>query len=121
MATKITFNLLLILLIELPIVAYFFRKKKRQVAVFVALLANIVTWIVSTILFQNNPDTNMLPIKIGGAIFETLVYWFFLGRNWKKAILMSLIANTASYLATTFIQLPDGFLQKAPPGNNIIR
>ena len=118
MAAKITFTLLLILLIELPVVAYFVRKKKRPAAVLVALLANLVTWIVSTMLWQKNPDINLLVVAAGSAIFEMLIYWFFLGRNWKKAILMALISNFLSFLATQYIHLPDNMFQKQ---NNMVR
>ena len=118
MAAKLTFNLLIILLVELPIVAYFFRRKKRPSALTVAFLVNIVSWVIGTIIWFKNPDVNMLYVRIGTSILETVVYWFFLGRNWKKAILMALIANAASFAVSQFVYLPDSFFQKS---NNMIR
>ncbi len=117
-AAKLTFELLLILLVELPIVAYFFRRKKRPTVLTVALLVNVLSWVIGTILWLRNPDVNKFYIKMGTSALEAAVYWYFLGRNWKKAILMSLVANTVSYIITHFVYLPDDFFQKK---TNMIR
>lgn len=111
-AIQLTFSLLLTLLVKLPIVGFFFGKKKRQPAVMTALLINLVSWIIGTLIWLKNPDLNQFYIRIGTSILETIAYWFFLGRNWKKALLMALITNTLSYLATQYITLPEGFFMK---------
>ncbi|MES2850978.1 MAG: hypothetical protein V4685_18140 [Bacteroidota bacterium] len=128
---QLTFNLLLTLLIKLPVIAFFFKQKKRAPAVTLALVINLVTWIIGTIVWLKlaetavpaSPetkvfDTTQLYIRIGGSIFEAIAYWFFLGRNWKKAVLLSLISNVAIYFAAQYITLPEGFFQKK---DNMIR
>lgn len=117
-AILLTFNLVLTLLVKLPVVGFFFGKKKRQPAVMTALLINLVSWILGTLIWLKNPDVNQFYIRIGTSILEAIAYWFLLGRNWKKAILMSLVTNTLSYLATQYITLPEGFFQKK---DNMIR
>lgn len=117
-AIQLTFNLLLTLLVKLPIIGFFFRKKKRQPAVMTALMINLVSWIIGTIIWLKNPDINPFYVRICTSILEGIAYWFFLGRNWKKALLMTIITNVLSYLATQYITLPEGFFQKK---DNMIR
>lgn len=115
---QLTFNLLLTLVVKLPIVAFFFKRKKRQPAVTVAVVINLITWIVGTLLWLKNPDVNQFFLRIGISVAEAIAYWFFLGRNWKKAILIAIVTNIAIYVAAKFIVLPEGFFQKK---DNIIR
>jgi hypothetical protein len=128
---QLTFNLLLTLLVKLPVVAFFFKTKKRAPAVGIALVINLVTWIIGTIVWLKlaetvvpvSPeikvfDTTQLYIRISGCIVEAIAYWFFLGRNWKKAVLLSVISNVVIYFAAQYITLPEGFFQKK---DNMIR
>jgi hypothetical protein len=128
---QLTFNLLLTLLVKLPVVAFFFKTKKRLPAVTVALVINIITWIIGTIVWLKlaetavpvSPetkvfDTTQLYIRISGCVVEAIAYWFFLGRNWKRAILLSVISNVAIYFAAQYITLPEGFFQRK---DNMIR
>jgi hypothetical protein len=117
-AIQLTFHLLLTLLIKLPIIGFFFGKKKRQPAVLTALMINLVSWIIGTMIWLKNPDVNQLYVRIGTSVLEAIAYWFFLGRNWKKAILMAAVTNLLSYIATQYITLPEGFFQKK---SNMIR
>ncbi len=127
----LTFNLLLMLAVKLPIIAFFFKKKRRVPAVSVAVVINLVTWIIGTIVWlklaetiepvAGEPkafDTTQLYIRIFGSVVEAIAYWFFLGRNWKRAILISIVSNIAMYFAAQYITLPEGFFQKK---DNIIR
>lgn len=128
---QLTFNLLLMLAVKLPIIAFFFRRKRRVPAVTVALVINLITWILSTIVWLKMAETavpvagetrvfdsTQLYIRIGICIVEAIAYWFFLGRNLKRAILLSFVSNIAIYFAAQFITLPENFFQKK---DNIIR
>jgi hypothetical protein len=130
-AIQLTFNLLLSLVVKLPIVAFFFKKKKRQHAIGFAFVINLITWIIGTIIWLKlaesalpvSPETktvdmNQLFIRIGACVVEIIAYWFFFGRNWKKAILIAVLSNLAFYVAAQFITLPEGFFQKK---DNMIR
>ena len=44
-------NFFLTIFIELPIIALFFKRKKRKQALFMALLINVISWAVAHILF----------------------------------------------------------------------
>lgn len=117
-ALDLTFKLLLTLSVNLPIVSFFFKKKKRQPAVVTALLINLITWIVATIIWLKNPDVNLFHVRIVTSIVEGMAYWYFLGRNWKKALAMTIITNVISYFITQYVTLPEGFFQKK---DNMIR
>ena len=117
LALQLTFSLLLTLFVKLSIVSFFFKKKKRQPAVVIALLINLITWIVGTIIWLKDPDVNQLYIRIATTIVEGVAYWFFFGRNWQKALLMTIATNLVGYFATLY-HLPEDFFQKK---NNMIR
>lgn len=80
-------------------------------------LINVVTWPVVNII-RLNTEWNLDMVEIGVVIFEGLALWFFLGRNWKKAALISIIANGASFIITKFVYIGPDFFQKK---TNIIR
>lgn len=110
---ELTFDLLLTLLVEIPIIAFFFKRRKRQPAVIVGLIVNIATWPIFHYFRFKYPDLDIIWIKAGIAVIEAAAYWYFLGRNWKKAILISLVANGASFLVTSYIKFPaDAFMRK---------
>ncbi len=105
------FNFLLTILVELPIVGFFFKKRKRKAAWLVCLLANLVTWPIVNII-RLNTDWNLEIVEIGVVILEGAAYWFFLGRNWTKAISITILANAASFLLTKFVHIGPDFFQK---------
>ncbi len=112
---SLTFNLLFTLAIKLPIVAYFFKKRKRQSAINIAMIINLTSWVISKIIWLQFAEVSphiLLEITIGMAVVEGVAYWYFLGRNWKKALLMALVTNIAAYLITTYIKMPAGLFQK---------
>lgn len=115
---ELTFDLLLTLLVELPIIAFFFKRRKRQAALIVGLIVNLATWPIFHYFRFKYPDLNVIWIKAGITVIEAVAYWYFLGRNWKKAILLSLVANGASLLVTSFIKYPSDIFLKKP---NMIR
>lgn len=127
----LTFNLLLTLAVKLPIVAFFFRRKKRQTAITIGFVINLITWIIGTIVWLKlaenaapvSPevkifDSTQLYIRMAGTVVEAVAYWFFMGRNWKKAILLSVVSNLVMYFAALYITLPENFFQKK---DNMIR
>lgn len=110
---ELAFNLLFTILIELPIIAFFFRKRKRRYAVSVGLFVNIVTWpIVNIIRLNTEWDLNW--VQVGVAVAEGIAYWFLLGRHIKKSVLIAIIANAASFFATKYIHIGPDLFQKSP-------
>jgi len=86
---------LLTLLVELPIVCTSFRQQWRQ-ALLVGFLLNLFTWpLLHLIIFSCNIDINIL--EIGVAVTEALGYWLLLKCSFKKALLVSFLANGISY------------------------
>lgn len=114
----LTFNLLLTMAVKLPIIAFFFKKKKRPAAVSIAFIINLITWIIATIIWLKDPDVNQLHLRVGIFVLEAVAFWFFLGRNWKRAVLLSFVSNLLVYFVTMYITLPEGIFQKK---DNIIR
>lgn len=50
---------------------------------------------------------------IGAVTLEGVGYWFFLNCNWKKATLLTLVANAASFILNKLIHFePDLFHHK---------
>lgn len=114
---ELAFNLLLTLLLELPIVAFFFSKRKRKHALLFALLINIITWpIVNIIRFNTNWDLNIVEIFV--VISEALAYWLILGVGWKKGSIISILANLVSFFVTKLVHIDPEMFQKKV---NIIR
>jgi hypothetical protein len=96
MATVLTINLLLLIAIELPIVGFFFRKRKRRGALLVAFFLNIAIWpIINILRFQTEWNVDVLHWI--GALLEFIGYWQILKISWKKALLIAFIANLASF------------------------
>lgn len=86
---------LLTLLIELPVVWLFFRGEARE-ALIAGFLLNLFTWpLLHVLLFYTQINVNVL--ELGVAITESIGYKIMMNCNWKKAILLAFIANTASY------------------------
>src|SRR5665647_2500762 len=105
----LAFNFLLTILIELPIIALFFKRKKRQSALLMTLLINVISWSVAHIIIFS-VDTDLNPsyvyyVAIGIAIGEAIAFRQFLECNWRKAIIMSLIVNSLSFFITQLIQI----------------
>ncbi len=107
----LAFNFLIIILIELPIIALFFKRKKRQAALGMALLINIISWSVTHIVFFTF-DINMYYVAVVLAIGEAIAFHFLLPCNWKKAFIISLIVNSLSFSITHAI--PEDLFQQKP-------
>ncbi|MEJ7588532.1 MAG: hypothetical protein WKI04_13305 [Ferruginibacter sp.] len=98
------------ILVELPIIALFFKRKKRSAALIMAFLINIISWAAAHIIFFST-DFNMNYVAVILAIGEAIAFRRFLECNWKKAIIMSLIVNILSFTAVRFIPI-DSLLSK---------
>jgi hypothetical protein len=107
----LAFNLLLIFLIEVPIIGFFFKRKKRSSAYVFAFLINAITWPIINVI-RLNTDWNLIYVQCGITIVEIVAYIFFIQCSWKKALLMAIIANTLSFVATKYIKLPENLLKK---------
>ncbi len=109
----LAFNLLLTILLELPVVGFFFVRKKRKNALLVCLLTNLVTWPIINIL-RLNTEINSDIIAIAVVAAEGAAYWFFLETGFKKGLLMSFVANLLSYILTRIIFIPGDYWQGKP-------
>lgn len=89
-------NFLLTLLIELPILVLFFKRKKRKAAVLMAVLINIVSWSIAHIIFFSS-DLPVYYVAIGLAVGEAVAFILLLECGWKRAITLSLLANSLSF------------------------
>jgi len=104
-------NLLLTLLLEIPIIALFFTRRKRQQAILAGTLINTISWSVAHILFFTM-DINIYLVAVVLAIGEAIAFHFFLPCNWRIAILISLIANSLSFFVTQ--RIPNDLFQSKP-------
>lgn len=108
----LAFDLLLTLLIELPIFALFFKRKKRPAVLMYGLLVNLISWPVAHIL-KISTDINAHLIEVLVVTAEGFGLWLLIECGWKKGFIMSAIANGLSYLATSFIHIdPEIFQNK---------
>jgi ABC-type uncharacterized transport system permease subunit len=102
----LTFNLLLTLLIELPVVAFFFKRKVREHAVLTAFLVNIVTWpLVQVVVFSTDVTQQNFFLETAVILAEAIAYKIWLDCSWKKSFLMSAIANLMSYGAGILLKM----------------
>ncbi len=101
-------NFLLIILVEIPILILFFKRKKRQNAVYMALLINIISWAVAHVILFST-EVNIYYVTILIIIGEAIAFNKFLECSLKKSFIMSLLVNTLSFLATQYIPLDEMF------------
>lgn len=106
-------TLLLTLIIELPIIALFFRRKKRQSVLPMAALINIISWSIAHMLFFST-EINIYYIAIGISIGEAIAFHLLLPCDWKRAIIMSIIANSISFLITQQIPVDTELFPSTP-------
>jgi hypothetical protein len=109
----LAFDLLLTLLIELPIVALFFKRRKRSKALMYGLLVNLVSWPVMHIL-KLSAGVNIYLIEIIVITGEAIGLWLLMECGWKKGFLMAVIANCLSFAATNFIHFDTEILSDKP-------
>lgn len=103
-------DLLLTLLLELPIIALFFKRKKRPDALMNALMINLISWPVAHIL-KISTDLNVYIIETIVVTGEGIALWLLTGCGWKKGFIMSLIANVISFAVTSLIHIEPDVLQ----------
>lgn len=76
----------------------------------VCLFVNFVTWPLYHIIRLKtdiNPDFTMIAV----VILEGLGYWFFLNCSWKKATIIALVANAASFILNKLIHFEPEVIQ----------
>jgi riboflavin transporter FmnP len=98
----LTINFLISLLVELPIVILFFKRKKRKEAAWMAVLINIISWSIAHIIFFST-ELPVYYVAIGLAIGEAIAFFLLLNCNWKKAISIAVLANSLSFYTTQLI------------------
>lgn len=108
----LAFNLLLILIIELPVIGFFYKRKKRSNAYVFTLLINVITWPIIHVI-RLNTDWNLLYVQCGITLIELVAFVFFLQCSLKKAFLMAVLANTLSFVATKYIKFPENLFKKS--------
>ncbi len=91
----IYFYFLLTLLIELPLVWWFFRDRGKE-ALLIGFLLNLFTWpLLHVFIYLTRLPVNVL--EAGVAVTEAIGYRIFMGCSWKKAFAVSFLANGISY------------------------
>lgn len=98
----LAFDILLTLLIELPIFILFFKKRKRPVALMYGALINLISWPLMNIL-KSSTEINIYLIETAVVIGEGIGLWLLTECGWKKAFIMSVIANGLSFLITSLV------------------
>ena len=101
---NLAINFFLTIFIELPIIALFFKRKKRKQALFMALLINVISWAVAHILFFTT-DINIYYVAILMAAGEAIAFHHLLAFKWGKAIIMAIIVNACSFAVTQFVPI----------------
>jgi len=100
--------LLLTIIIEaLVILAFCYFLKKNFVIVAISVLGNICTvpyvWFVFPVVFWYSSNLIIASGEMTAFLFEAVLYKFLGKLTWKTALLFSLAANAASYLAGRFL------------------
>ncbi len=109
----IALDILLTLLLELPLIALFFKKKKRWAAVMYGFFIILVTWpIVHIIKMSTEISSNV--IEVGVVIAEGLTLWILTNCGWKKGFLISIVINCSSFFIMKTITLDPDMLQNKP-------
>jgi len=86
---------LLTLLIELPLVLFFFREERRY-ALLTGFLLNLFTWpLLHIFIFYTDIHIGILEFAV--AVTESIGYYIMLNCKWKKAIAVAFLANILSY------------------------
>ena len=86
---------LMTLIIELPIVLWFFSAQWKQALLFGTLL-NLFTWpLLHVLIFSTGINLNIL--ELGVAITEAAGFRIFMQCGWKKAFAISFLVNGLSY------------------------
>ncbi|CAN5661492.1 hypothetical protein BH11BAC5_BH11BAC5_31730 [soil metagenome] len=106
-------DLFLTILLELPIIALFFKRKKRPDALMNALMVNLISWPVAHIL-KISTDISIYLIEAIVIAGEGIALWLLTGCGWKKGLIMSVIANLISFAATSLIHIEPDILQGKP-------
>ena len=106
-------DLLLTILLELPIIALFFKRKKRPSALMNALMVNLISWPVAQIL-KISTELNVYIIEAIVVTGEGIALWLLTGCGWKKGFIMSVIANLISFAATSLIHIDPDLFQNKP-------
>ena len=109
----IALDILLTLLLELPIIAVFFKKKKRSAAVMYGFFMVLVTWPIVHIL-KMSTEINSNNIEIGVIIAEGIALWILTNCGWKKGFLISIVINCSSFFIMKTITLDPDMLQNRP-------
>ena len=106
----LAFDLLLTLLIELPIIALFFKRKQRPVALMYGALINLICWLIAHIL-KISTDLSIVIIEVVVIIGEAVGLSLLTDCGWKKGFTLSVIANSLSFIATYNIRFDTDIFQ----------
>ena len=93
----------LTLVIEFPVVLFFYRRQWKEIlAPF--LLLNLFTWPLLHFLLLHT-DFSLPVMELGVALAEMTGYKFLMNSNWRKSFIVSFVANGISYGAGVLINL----------------
>lgn len=82
------------LLMELPVVTVFYSHEWKKMLI-IGFLLNLFTWPLLTLLYFYT-DIHLLFLELGVVIIEAIGFRIFLIGSMKKALLVSLLANSFS-------------------------
>lgn len=92
----------LTLLIEMPVVLFFFHRQWKY-ALLICFLLNLFSWpLLHVLMLSFGINVNIL--EMGVVLAECLGYWIFLECGWKKALTVSFLANGLSYGIGLFLK-----------------
>ncbi len=109
--TKFVLSLILTLVIEVPVVLILIKlfalKIKKSKAIFVAILATALTIPYLWFVLPKYIDYPFCVIfgEIGVFLVEALIYWKLLPASFKKALLISFIANLFSLIIGLIVHI----------------
>ena len=96
------FYFLLTIIIELPLVAIFFRQQWRR-SLLIGFLLNLFTWpLLQVCIYETSVNVNILELLI--VITEAIGYFLLMKCKLWHALLLSLVANGLSYAIGLIIQ-----------------
>ena len=89
-------NFFLTLIIELIVFILVFRKNYLRLIIYV-LLINLFTWPIANLVYAFWP--NLIIIELAVVLIESFLIKILLETSYKKALIISFIANFISFLA----------------------
>jgi len=89
------------LLMELPVITVFYNREWKKILI-IGFLLNLFTWPLLTLLYFYT-GIHLLFLELGVVILEAIGFRVFLVGSLKKALLVSLLANSISLFVAVLL------------------